>query len=77
MPQVVKMQYLGEGKVWTTPSKTTPGKQHVTFFDPKTNVISCTCEGARYQKKCWHVDTIHTMLFPEDDTDHEEFQVNL
>jgi hypothetical protein len=75
MPEVVKpgkptMQYLGTGKVWVTPSKSTPGKVHVTVYNDATGMRDCTCEGWRYQKNCWHLKAI-----TQDNTD--DFQVNL
>jgi SWIM zinc finger len=76
MPQVVKgqpvMQYLGEGKVWITQSKSSPGTWHVTIYNEDKGTYDCTCPGQRYQKRCWHVDQVRG-----DATENDDFQVNL
>jgi hypothetical protein len=75
VPEVVKgkpvMQYIGEGKVWYTPSKSSPGKYYITVYNEDKGTYDCTCPGQMYQKKCWHVDTVRG------ESAEEEFQVNL
>lgn len=65
MPQVVNpgMQHLGNGDVWMTPSKSTPGKTYVTIRTGEGKV-SCTCPGWTYRYRCWHTDAVKP---PEDD----------
>lgn len=63
------MQFLGEGKVWMTPSSSRLGLFHITVLSD-LDVPSCTCEGWRSHKKCWHV----TAILPEPT---EDFQVSL
>jgi len=65
------MLYMGEGKVWVTPSKSRPDHKHVTVYNPENNFQSCTCEGFIYRHKCWHIDEIR-----EDNVD-EDFEVSL
>lgn len=41
---------------WVAESESDPGRQHMVAYNPDLHAIVCTCEGHRYNNKCWHAD---------------------
>lgn len=44
--------------VFSAPSTSRPGWYHYVFVYNDERGIQCTCEGWRYNGKCWHLDAL-------------------
>jgi len=56
---------LGEGlTVFTAPSTSRPGTSHFVVVFPDERGITCTCEGWRYNRHCWHTDEVPLCMKP-------------
>ncbi len=68
-PKRAPMEYIGEGEVYITQSTSRPSIHHVTFKRLDSGHVTCTCEGFRNHRHCWHADEIAD--------EEEDFQVSL
>jgi hypothetical protein len=58
-----KLEYLGRGSVFRSPSTSRPGLFHLTVY-MESGEVRCSCEGFCLQGHCWHIDTIPLCLSP-------------
>lgn len=58
-----ELTYMGWGDgtaMFTSESKSKPGKKNWTYLDTATLEVGCDCDGARRGLACWHAD--HTVV---------------
>jgi hypothetical protein len=54
-----RLTRLGENlTVFSAPSKSRPNTFHFVIVYPDHRGITCTCEGWRYNRRCWHVEQV-------------------
>lgn len=77
MPEVISTdpEFFGEGKIFLTGSKTSPGKVYITLYSTEGK-WNCTCPGWTYRYKCRHVTEVGELL-NIDDEGSDDFQVSL
>jgi len=44
--------------VFSAPSTSRPGTSHFVVVYPDERGITCTCEGWRYNRHCWHMEAV-------------------
>lgn len=44
--------------VFSAPSTSRPGVSHFVVVYPDERGITCTCEGWRFNRHCWHMDSV-------------------